>query len=155
VDTDDGVDAGRTNRLPGSASNAVRDSFGHDMSEHAELDLPLSSRYATTVRAVAASMAATLGMSVDDIDDLRLGVNEAISVVTDVEPGHDGRLHVRFTLDADAISVVVDRRGVDGAPAPEIDALAERILGAVVDEYSLDDQGVFLLVKRVPADGDA
>lgn len=125
------------------------------MSEHAELDLPLSSRYATTVRAVAASMAATLGMSIDDIDDLRLGVNEAISVLTDVDVDHDGRLHVRFALAADAITVTADRRGVDAAPPAEIDVLAERILGAVVDEYSLDDEGVFLLVKRVPADGDA
>lgn len=125
------------------------------MSDHAELDLPLTSRYATTVRAVAASMAATLGMSVDDIDDLRLGVNEAISVLTDVDDDTDGRLHVRFTLEPDAISVTADRRGVDGVPPAAIDALAERILGAVVDEYSLDDGGVFLLVKRVRADGDA
>jgi serine/threonine-protein kinase RsbW len=124
------------------------------MSDHAELDLPLSPRYATTVRAVAASMAATLGLSVDDIDDLRLGVNEAISVLTDVDDDTDGRLHVHFTLEPDAISVRVDRRGVDGVPPAAIDALAERILGAVVDAYSLDDDGVFLLVKRVRADGD-
>lgn len=125
------------------------------MSEHVELDLPLTSRYATTVRAVAASMAATLGMSVDDIDDLRLGVNEAISVLTDVDDPTDGRLHVRFTVDPHMISVTVDRRGVDTGDPVEIDVLAQRILGAVVDEYSLDAEGVFLLVKRVPADGDA
>ena len=124
------------------------------MSEHVELDLPLSARYATTVRAVAASMAATLGMSLDDIDDLRLGVNEAISVLTDVDVDVDARLHVRFVVAEGAITVTADRRGVSAGRA-EIDPLAERILGAVVDEFSLDDEGALLLVKRVRADADA
>jgi len=128
------------------------------MSEHAELDLPLSARYATTVRAVAASMAATISMSIDDIDDLRLGVNEAISVLTDVDddvPDPGRRLNVRFEVDTDRIRVTVSRHGVDGQPPVELDGLAERILGAVVDEYSVDDTGAFLLVKQVPADGDS
>jgi serine/threonine-protein kinase RsbW len=122
------------------------------MSDHAELDLPLSAQYALTVRTVAASIASTLGMSVDDIDDLRLGVNEAVSVLTDVDEGQtDARLHVRFDIGPDAIRVTADRRGVADDAGAEIDVLARRILGAVVDEYSLDD-GVFLLVKRVSTD---
>lgn len=127
------------------------------MTEHVELDLPLSARYATTVRAVAASMAATISMSIDDIDDLRLGVNEAISVLTDLDDGVSSaaRLHVRFEVDADRIRVVASRHGVDDDAPVEVDVLAERILGAVVDEYSLDDSGVVLLVKRVRSDGDS
>ena len=127
------------------------------MSEHAELDLPLSSRYATTVRAVAASMASTISMSIDDIDDLRLGVNEAISVLTDLDDDapSTGRLHVRFEVESDRIRVTVGRSGVDHEPNVELDVLAERILGAVVDEYSIDAAGAFLLVKQVPADGDS
>ncbi len=127
------------------------------MSEHAELDLPLSARYATTVRAVAASMAATISMSIDDIDDLRLGVNEAISVLTDLDAdvALNARLHVRFEVDVDRIRVIAGRRGLDEQPPIELDVLAERILGAVVDEYSVDDTGAFLLVKQVPADGDS
>ena len=127
------------------------------MSEHAELDLPLSARYATTVRAVAASMASTISMSIDDIDDLRLGVNEAISVLTDLDDDAPpaGRLHVRFEVESDRIRVTVGRSGVDHEPNVELDVLAERILGAVVDEYSIDAAGAFLLVKQVPADGDS
>lgn len=131
------------------------------MSEHAELDLPLSARYATTVRAVAASMAATISMSIDDIDDLRLGVNEAISVLTDVDDVDDDasdpgrRLHVRFQVDPDRIRVIASRHGVDDPVSVELDGLAERILGAVVDEYSVDDTGEFTLVKQVSADGDS
>lgn len=127
------------------------------MTEHAELDLPLSAQYATTARAVAASMASTISMSIDDIDDLRLGVNEAISVLTDLDDdaATTGRLHIRFDVAADHIRVTASRNGVDGQPNVELDVLAERILGAVLDEYSVDESGAFLLVKQVPADGDS
>ncbi len=72
------------------------------MSDQAELDLPLSAR--TPSRwTVAASMASTLGMSVDDIDDLCLGVNEAVPVLTDVDEGQTGaRLHVLSTFDSNS-----------------------------------------------------
>ena len=128
------------------------------MSEHVQLEVPLTARYATTVRSVVASLATASGMTIDDIDDLRLGVNEAISLLTDLdEPDVDGgRLHVRFETEPGKITVVAHRTGVaDSAPPPELDVLATRILGAVVDEFSIGDDGVFLLVKRVATDVDA
>lgn len=128
------------------------------MGEHAQLDVPLTARYATTVRSVVASLAAALGMSIDEIDDLRLGVNEAISLLTDVDDGDagTGRLHVRFDTEPGQITVSAHRSGLaDSAPVPEIDVLAARILGAVVDEFSIADDGLILLVKRVPTDGDS
>ncbi len=130
------------------------------MGEQVQLEVPLTARYATTVRSVVASLASSLGMSIDDIDDLRLGVDEAISLLTeldDVDLGeHGGRLHVRFETEPGQITVSAHRTGVvESAPIPEIDALARRILGAVVDEFSIGDGGLFLLVKRVPTDVDA
>ena len=126
------------------------------MGEHAQLDVPLTARYATTVRSVVASLAAALGMSIDEIDDLRLGVNEAISLLTDVDDGGAGRLHVRFDTEPGQITVSAHRSGLaESVPVPEIDVLAARILGAVVDEFSIADDGLILLVKRVPTDGDS
>ena len=127
------------------------------MAEHVELDLPLSAKYASTVRAVAASLAAEVGLTIQEIDDLRLGVNEAISVLTDIDPseldGTSARLCVRFDVDTDRISVVAMRTGVDRVEV-EIDLLARRILTAVVDDFSIDDDGVFRLSKVVSADVD-
>lgn len=121
------------------------------MAEHVEIDLPLAAKYASTVRAVAASLAADVGLSIQDIDDLRLGVNEAISVLTDVDSDEldpaVARLTVRFEADDDRIGVAAFRRGVDTADL-HIDLLAEKILGAVVDEFSVDDSGMVRLLKR-------
>ena len=120
------------------------------MSDHVDLDLPLHSRYASTVRAVTASMAADAGFSVDDIDDLRLGVNEAIAVLTDVDDGGAARLKVRFECNAGEVTVRSNRAG-DVVPVTdgELDALARKILDAVVDEYRVDGDGVMTVVKRV------
>lgn len=122
------------------------------MADHVELDVPLSTRYASTVRAVAASVCAELGFSVDDIDDLRLGVNEAVSILSDVEQHDDARLHIRFEAAAGAVTVQCSRRGVDRpVVADDIDVLARRILDAVVDDYSVDETGRITVVKRLGA----
>lgn len=122
------------------------------MAEHVELDVPLSSRYASTVRAVAASVCAELGFSVDDIDDLRLGVNEAVSILSDVDDLADARLHIRFEAADGAVTVHCSRQGVDGPIVDDdIDVLARRILDAVVDDYALDGAGRITVVKRLGA----
>lgn len=125
------------------------------MAEHVDLDLPLVPRHAATVRTVAASLAADSGFSVDAIDDLRLGVNEVVAVLTDVDLAtHEGaRLLVRFELDTDVITADLRRTGAaDPFTAADLDELATRILRAVVDEFGIDEAGVFRVVKRVAGD---
>lgn len=119
------------------------------MADHVELDVPLASRYASAVRAVAASVGAELGFSVDDIDDLRLGVNEAVSILSDVDDPTGARIHLRFETGDGAVTVRCSRHGVDDPVVEDdIDVLARRILDAVVDEYALDASGHITVVKR-------
>jgi hypothetical protein len=104
---------------------------------------------------MASSVAADAGLSVDDIDDFRLGINEVVSVLADEPAGTDGRLLLEFTVAPGPVSVTVSR--TDGAGATELDELARRILDAVVDHHEYE-RGSFRLVKtasdRDPDDGD-
>ena len=59
-------------------------------------------RHASTVRVVAASLGADAGLTVDEIEDLRLGVNEAVSVLADVDAPTGARLRVRFEIQGQA-----------------------------------------------------
>jgi serine/threonine-protein kinase RsbW len=121
------------------------------VAENVELEIPLSTRFASTVRAVAAAVSADLGFSVDEIDDLRLAVNEAVSLLADVDDAGAGRLRIEFESDDGVVIVRCVRSVVDGQLAVEdVDVLARRILDAVVDEYSVDD-GTFTVVKRLAA----
>jgi hypothetical protein len=92
-------------------------------------------------------LAADCGFNVDDIDDLRLGINEAVSIMTDVDAPAQARLFVEFTVQQATIDVAVRRSEVDGLAGTEpIDELARRILGVVVDTFAISD-GSFLLSK--------
>ena len=124
--------------------------------EVVELDLPLRHRHASTVRVVAASLGADAGLTVDEIEDLRLGVNEAVSVLADVDAVDGARMRVRFEIQGQAMTVTASRTGVDQALSiDDIDELAVRILRAVVDDFRVDDNGAFVVVKNALArDGD-
>jgi serine/threonine-protein kinase RsbW len=130
-------------------------SGGAGQRDRIEIDLPLSHRHASTVRAVAASLAADLGFSVDEIDDLRLGVNEAVSVLADVDPVEGARLHLTFAVDgiegqSAVVVVTAARYGIDAQlTQADLDPLALRILSAVVDHFEIDPSGAVVVVKRV------
>jgi serine/threonine-protein kinase RsbW len=115
--------------------------------EVVELDLPLSTRHASTARVVAASLAADAGFTVDEIDDLRLGLNEAVSVVADAAGDEGSRLVLRFEVDGTRITIEASRRGtVRVTPTDGPDELAQRILGAVVDTFAYDGER-FVITK--------
>ena len=54
-----------------------------------EVMLPLEHRHASTVRVVAAALGADAGFDIDEIDDLRLGVDEAVAAIVAVSPIHE------------------------------------------------------------------
>ena len=113
-----------------------------------DLDLPLAHRHTSTVRVVAASLAADVGFSVDDIDELRLGVDEVVSIMADAEGSEASRIHLRFVLSEHTITVTVTRSGVaETITRDHVDQLAVRILDAVVDRFEVSD-GAFVVSKR-------
>ena len=67
------------------------------------LSLPASPRYLAAARVVAASLGAESGLSVDDLEDLRLGVNELVSVL--VESGDAGVWRVIIEYDEEAVGL--------------------------------------------------
>lgn len=117
------------------------------------LSVPLDVRHASTVRLLASSVAADAGLSVDDIDDFRLGINEAVSVLADEPAVGGGRLELEFQVSSGAVAATVTRS--DGAGASELDELARRILDAVVDGHDYE-RGTFRLHKSASSgtDGD-
>jgi len=121
------------------------------VADNVELEIPLSTRFASTVRAVAAAVSADLGFSVDEIDDLRLAVNEAVSLLADVDDAGAGRLRIVFEPSDGVVTVRCVRSGIEGRlGVDDIDVIARRILDAVVDDYSVTD-GTFVVTKRLAA----
>lgn len=136
-----------TERLPTHSASSVHD--GHTVT----LTLPLDVRHASTARMVAASLAADAGFTVDEIDDLRLGINEVVSVLADESSADPAtRLQIDFTISPGRVDARVARS--DGAGAAELDDLAKRILDAVTDRFEYA-RGAFVISKTVASHDDA
>ena len=107
------------------------------------LSLPASPRFLAAARVVATSLGAESGLSIDDLEDLRLGVNELVSVL--VEAGGDGRVELEFDVEESSITVRGERSGASDVRV-EVDELTARIVEAVADHHEIDGSS-FSLTK--------
>jgi hypothetical protein len=111
--------------------------------DHFEVIVPLRTRYASTIRMIAASLGADAGFTVDEIDDVRLGLDEVFSMLAERHAGD--RVRTSFRLDGNELFA---RLTLESGPVDvEPDELATNILRSVVDQYEFTPDGV-TLVKR-------
>lgn len=109
-----------------------------------EISVPLRSAYLSTLRTMAASLGADAGFSIDEIDDVRLGIGEVVAALLD-SPTGDDRVNATFLTTTDELTVTIP---TPGAAAPlEFDDLAMGILQSVVDHFAVTADAV-TLVKR-------
>lgn len=111
--------------------------------DHFEVIVPLRTRYASTIRMIAASLGADAGFTVDDIDDVRLGLDEVFSMLAERHVGE--RVRTSFRVDGNEL---IARLTLESGPVDvEPDELATNILRSVVDQYEFTPGGV-TLIKR-------
>ncbi len=101
-----------------------------------DLSIPVRADLVVLARLAAATLASRVGFGVEDIEDLRLAVEElCLSVVGSDD---DGRLHLNYECEGDAITVTC-RYEADRAPSGSrlgaSDDLSLRILDALVDDH--------------------
>jgi serine/threonine-protein kinase RsbW len=117
------------------------------------LRLPAAGAYLSVLRTATASLASRLDFTIDDIEDLRIAVDEACAMLlTQAMPGAD--LECRFELTADAIDVAVSVLTLDGQE-PSRDTFAWTVLTALAGEVdsSVDaDNKVTLVLHKRKAD---
>jgi serine/threonine-protein kinase RsbW len=112
-----------------------------------DVDVPLRTDYAATIRLLVASLGADVGFSIDEIDDLKLAVSEVFTQMVEADD-HDGtrRAHLRLTIGESSLGMHLSA-GAD-APPLALDPLSTAILSSVVDAHTVATDGV-RLVKRV------
>ncbi|CAN5647538.1 hypothetical protein BH10ACT1_BH10ACT1_07490 [soil metagenome] len=122
-----------------------------DLRPNAELRIPADPRLLRVARVTAAALAAELPFTVQDIEDLRVAVDELSAAVID-GCGPDSVLELRFEVDGEALNVT---GRVPGAGTPtELHPVAVDLLGLVADGHELSADGddrVFTFTKRAGA----
>lgn len=126
--------------------------------DHVTLTVPARGEYARTVRMTAAELAARLGMSYDEVDDVRMAAEEAFVYACDCA-GDAANVTFAFILDEGALHVEVGPLPLccvaEGSHAAS-ESYAEFILQSVCDEFAIEhDAGActLRLCRRAAASG--
>jgi anti-sigma regulatory factor (Ser/Thr protein kinase) len=118
--------------------------------ETIKVKVPASPRYVGVVRLVAAGLASRLGFTIDDIEDLKIAVDELAAYLTGPQ-GRDGNLEIHFHVHDDRLEIEGFGLLAPGHGArTDLTDLSRQILDTVVDRASLsqaDGRPVFSLMK--------
>jgi serine/threonine-protein kinase RsbW len=114
--------------------------------EIVRLSIPAALEFVRIARLTASGVASRLGFDVDEVEDLRVAIDELSSVLVEAATGRD--LDLVFTTRSDGIEMEGRVGYASGAELP-IEDLTRQILAAVVDEYSVEvSEGAALFRAR-------
>jgi len=122
--------------------------------ETVTVSVPADVSFVSTLRLATASLAARCGLTVDDIEDLRLAVDEACSLLLP-HASDDATLDTRFLLSPGQLAVDTAVRTTDAA---ELDrsGFAWTVLGALASSVDVGRAGAQLTItvtKKTDAPG--
>lgn len=120
-----------------------------------DIHVPASTVYIATLRLAATSLAARCDLTVDDIDDLGLAVDEACALLLPhAEPGSS--LDAHFELQSGRLTVTASVHSPDASDAsPDRDGFAWSVLSALASQVEVSGEGDNLSItvtkRREPA----
>lgn len=121
-----------------------------------ELHVPADPAYVSVLRTVAASLAAQRDFTIDEIDDLRIAVDEASALLLP-HVGTGGCLSAVFGGAADNLRVTVSVPLPDGEPEPrpslDQSSFGWMVLAALADTVGTELSGGRLLVTLTKTRG--
>lgn len=116
--------------------------------------LPARSAYVAVLRSTAAALAARQDFTLDEIDDMRIGVDEACALLL-AQAAEDAQLRARFRLLDKALEVTVSVRASSSPRIPARDSFSWTVLtalaGPVEVQVGAEDQLTVALTKHAGA----
>jgi hypothetical protein len=120
--------------------------------DQVRLAVPATPEFLRLARVTATGLASRLGFTFDEVEDLRLAIDELCFALIGTK-GRAGTVQLRYLIHPDALEVqgtgAFTDRAADGSVT--VSELSERILDALVDEHEVrpdGDQPTFRLLKR-------
>lgn len=123
--------------------------------DRVEVRLPAQGAYLAVLRTAAAGLAARLDFTLDDIEDLRIAVDEACALlIPQAAPGADLRCTFEVLPDALVVTVAVTS---ESPRLPRHDTFAWTVLSALAGSVEARTEGdeVRLVLRKVASRGSA
>ena len=114
-----------------------------------EVTAPADVAYVSTLRLTAASLAARCELTIDDIEDLRLAVDEACALLLP-HASQDSRLTARFALATGRLQVAASVSTLD-ASEPDREGFGWTVLGALATSVDVVKEEAQLTISVVKA----
>ncbi|MGH8998943.1 MAG: ATP-binding protein [Acidimicrobiia bacterium] len=118
------------------------------------LVVPAAPEYLRLVRLTAAGLASRMGFTFDEVEDLRIAVDECCHLLVGEDgaapAAHDRTIELRYTAGTDSIGIAGWTATSGDTAAPTPNELSLQILNALVDEIDLtagDGRAGFRLTK--------
>lgn len=115
------------------------------------LEVPASPEFLRVARMMAAGVASRLGFTLDEVDDLRIAIDELCFALVG-RAGRPGTVAIRYVMGSDGLTVQGAGHFADRAnEEPRLSPMSLQILRAVTDECEVDggpDGPSFRLLKR-------
>jgi serine/threonine-protein kinase RsbW len=115
-----------------------------------ELVVPADTRLVRLARLVASGIGSAAGFDVEEIEDLRIAVDEGCSAL--IEAGVESPLLLSFEVDGDGVVVLGSTEAsTEATQDPERLSLSDQILRVVTDEHELGasrGRATFRFTKR-------
>ncbi|HET7486745.1 MAG TPA: ATP-binding protein [Acidimicrobiales bacterium] len=129
-----------------------------EVGDEVRLAVPATPEFLRLARVTASGLASRMGFTLDEVEDLRLAIDELCFVLIG-NKGRAGTVDLRYAVNGDTLEVVGTGTFDDGRAAPVLASWSEQMLKALVDEYALFEDGghtAFRMVKRrlPPPGGD-
>ena len=115
------------------------------------LEVPASPEFLRITRIMVAGVASRLGFTLDDVEDLRIAIDELCFTL--VGKGRTGTIALRYEMLDDGLAVEGTGHFTDGGSnEPRLSPMSKQILGAMVDDVQLGggpEGPTFRMVKRL------
>ena len=122
-------------------------------SSEISMSIPAESRFVALARVAAASLAAELDFTIDEIEELRVGANELVAIL--IETAEDQavpNVDLRFLIGSGTIELWGSVPGADSPGTDDpLDYLTTQILDAVVDEHQVGPSSGHIIKRRASA----
>ena len=120
--------------------------------QHVVLTVPAQPEFLRVVRMTASGLGSRLGFNIDEVDDLRLALDELCFAL--IGKGTDGALQLTYVLEDHALRISGEV-ATETNSSEELNELSRQILTALVDEHELRNgngtRGFTLAKRRSPA----
>ncbi|MGI9119647.1 MAG: ATP-binding protein [Acidimicrobiales bacterium] len=118
--------------------------------EQIRLTMPATPDLLRVARLTAASLASRLGFNFDEVEDVKIAVDELCFAIVGIR-GREGSFTLVYRLEDDRLVIEGVGHFNEPRPRPATSELSSRILAAVVDEHEVTDHDGtlrFRLTKR-------